>query len=114
MTAIACFPHLTSDLPVTRPESGLASISLANGLARSNHPVRSFLQPRCKVRDHSQGLTDLLRHSVQKNFLAVGRHVIKGHARDGPITDQRLWCTKLQGTAGWVYRHRKKIKGRSK
>ena len=74
--------------------------------------VRLFLQPRRKVRNHGYGLADLLRHSVKKNFLAVGRNVIKGHARDGPITDQRLRCTELQGAAGCVYRHRKKIVGR--
>src|SRR5271167_583502 len=35
-----------------------------------------LLQPRRKVRNHRNRLADLLRNDIQKNLLAVGRHIV--------------------------------------
>src|SRR5208337_300024 len=71
---------------------------------------RLLLQIRLKVCNHGDGLVDLLRHPDQKNLLAVGGNVIE-NLGCGPIADQRLRSTELQGTVGLLYRNGENIVG---
>src|SRR6202158_642598 len=75
------------------------------------HPLGLLLQLCRKVRNYSDGLADLLRNPVEKDFLAVWRDIVED-LRSGPVADEGLRGAELQGTAGVLYRDREKIESR--
>src|ERR1700676_5579530 len=103
---------------LAHPEQAANSRALArSGRARTpvapSNPllVRLLLQLRRKVCNYSDGLADLLRNPVEKDFLAVWRDIIED-LRSGPVADEILWGAELQGAAGVLYRDREKIVSR--
>src|ERR1700692_3965751 len=77
----------------------------------SLHRTRLLFKPGRKVCNNGDGLADLLRNPVEKDFLAVWRDIVED-LRSGPIADEILRGAELQGTAGVLYRHREKIVSR--
>ena len=73
-----------------------------------NERVRLLLQIRRKVRNHGDGLADLLRNPVQQDFPSVGSDVVKGFSQNGPSADDALRGAEFEGATGIPDLHRKK------
>src|SRR5208283_1017343 len=71
---------------------------------------RLLLQICRKVCNHGDGLVDLLRHTDEKNLLAVGGNIVEDLG-SGPGADQGLESAELQGAVRLLYRNGENIVG---
>ncbi len=83
------FSAVVAPLPTARLRGAMTSVLPVIAHKPTSWPCHLLLQSCRKVRNHRDGLADLLLNSVEKKFLAVGRDVVEDLG-SGPIGDQLL------------------------